>query len=393
MNGSFGAEGNKNAQETRQGLFFCAKVGCCKGKLYSGSDVLIHFIRTYVLACLILLYAPAVFAGVAPAIPPTCDTNFWDVLRARAWEEANREITQNQNLIAKPDSVLQYICFDSYMEHLARYSENGGPEDPDGTGGIFYDLYVLLRRIPGSIDPALTDGLDMNSVLEILIFDSLEDGVSALSIADAGGATAAVCGRDHYLEANFDHNMLGGRSGISGDLGSSIGDNAYSCNRMRQVWEAAKCYNFQTRAHDGFFNFDQYRAREAADRDYRELPTECTNLDTDLAHVICNYIIHGTPPNILGSAGWPWVGGAPTAWSTAFPAANPAPGAAGGADSTLSYFNLLDPTACAALTPVKTGLIVTRPNSGTSYTDAVCTAPGCWYQPGGGVAAAGTCNP
>lgn len=370
----------------------CAKVGCCKGKHYTGSLILIHFIRIYALICLVLLYAPAAFAGAA-AVPPTCDANFWDVLRARAWEEANREITQNQNLIAKPDSVLQYICFDRYLEHLAWYSENGGPEDPDITGGIFYDLYVIIRRITGSIDPALTDGLDMNSVLEILIFDSLEDGVSVLSIGDAGGATAALCGRDHYLEANFDHTMLGGRTGISGDLGSSLGDNVYACNRMRQVWDAAKCYNFQTRTHDGFFNFEQYRNREAADRDYRELPTECTQLDTDLAHVICNYVIHGTPPNILGSAGWPWVGGAPTAWGTAFPAANPNPGAAGGADSTLPYVNLLDPTACGSLVPVRTGVIVTRPSTGTQYPDAVCTAPGCWYQPGVGVAAPGSCNP
>lgn len=348
-------------------------------------------LRTYALVCLFTLYAPAAFA--AAAVPPTCDADFWDVLRARAWEEANREITQNQNLIAKPDSVLSYICWDNYMDHLARYSENGGPEDPDGVGGIFYDLYVLIRQIPGALDPDLTDGLDMNSVLEILILDSLTDGVSALSILDAGGLTAAACGRDYYIDANFDHTFLGGRSGISQALSSSISDSNYTCNRMRQVWDVAKCYNFQTRSHDAFFTFDQYRAHEAADRDYRELPTECTDLDTDLAHVLCNYIVHGTPPNILGSAGWPWSGGAPTVWTTAYPAANPNPGAAGGADSTLSYFNLLDPTACGGLTPVKTGVIVARPNSGTSYTDAVCTAPGCWYQPGGSVAAAGSCNP
>lgn len=347
-------------------------------------------LRAFAVACLFAVYPVAAFAG-ASAVPATCDIDFWDVLRARAWEEANREITQNQNLIAKPDSVLSYICFDNYMDHLANYSENGGPEDPDGTGGIFYDLYVLIRQIPGMLDPALTDGLDMNSVLEILILDSLEDGVSVLSIADAGGPEAAICGRDQYIDANFDHNLLGGRSSISGALSDSISDSNYNCNRMRGVWDAAKCYNFQTRSHDGFFIFDQYRSTEAADNDYRQLPVECTDLDSDFSDIACNFLIHGTP-SLPIPPGWPWGGGTPTEWGTAFPAANPAPGAAGGADSTLSYWNLLDPAACGSITPVKTGVIVTHP-SGTTYTDAVCTAPGCWYQPGGSVAAAGSCNP
>ncbi|MCB1592935.1 MAG: hypothetical protein KDI90_10850 [Alphaproteobacteria bacterium] len=354
--------------------------------------------KSLAFACLFLVLSAG--SVLAAAVPDTCDEDFWDVLRARAWEEANREITQNQNLIAKPDSVLQYICFDRYMNHLARYAENGGPEDPDNRGNTFtdipYDLYVLLRQIAGIVDPDLTEGLDMNSVLEILILDSLTDGVSLLSIADPGGAQAAACGRGFYIDENFGHTMLGGRSTISGAFPSNVSDSNYNCNRMRQVWDAAKCYNFQTAANDAFFIFQNYEATEAAGDDYRLLenspPDNCADLDTNFADLICNFVNHGTP-SIPLPPGWPWGGGAPTVWTTAFPAANPLPGAAGGSDSALSFFNLLDPTACGGITPVKTGLIVTRPGVASQYTDAVCPAPGCWYQPGGSIAAAGTCNP
>ena len=324
----------------------------------------------------------------AATVPDTCDEDFWEVLRARAWEEANREVTQNQNLIAKPDSVLSYICFDEYLDHMARYAGNHGPEDPDRTGGFFYDLYVTFRQIPGSIDPYLTMGLDMNSVLEILILDNLTDGVSSLSGIEPA---ALLCGKDHYIDANFDHTFIGGRSGINAGLSSSVGSGSYNCNRMRQVYTFAKCYDFQERSHDGFFTFEQYRDTEAADNDYRMLPTECTDADSSTGDIICGYAIHGMP-SIGGLIGWPWGGGTPTVWDTAFAAANPDPGAAGGADPAQSFWNLMDPAGCGSITPVHTGLIVSDP-SGTRYTDAVCTAPGCWYQPGGSVGAAGSCNP
>jgi hypothetical protein len=182
---------------------------------------------------------------------------------------------------------------------------------------VFSMIFMCLIRQHSRVcmDPALTDGLDMNSVLEILILDSLEDGVSALVYRGCGRSlTAAVCGRDHYLDANFDHTMLGGRSGMSGALGEQHRRlTNYSCNRMRQVWDAAKCYNFQTRSlDDGFFIFDQYRAtRGCRQRDYRQLPVECTDLDTDLAHdVACNYHHPRHSASIcLIPPGWPWGGG------------------------------------------------------------------------------------
>ena len=43
----------------------------------------------------------------------TCDPDFLEVMEARAWEEAQREITQNANIIARPDSVLSCLLYTS----------------------------------------------------------------------------------------------------------------------------------------------------------------------------------------------------------------------------------------------------------------------------------------
>jgi hypothetical protein len=56
------------------------------------------------------------FGQSAPApAASSCDPAYYDTLQSRAWLEAQREITQNQNLIFKPDSVLQYTCFDKHL--------------------------------------------------------------------------------------------------------------------------------------------------------------------------------------------------------------------------------------------------------------------------------------
>ena len=175
-------------------------------------------------------------------------------------------------------------------------------------------------------------------------------------------------------------------------LDNSVSDSNYICDRMRWVWDFAKCYNFRRRASEGFYTLQEYRDREAIPSDFRDLPQRCDTIKGNAGDIICGMAIHGAPNDPLVIFGWPWGGGAPTVWQTAYLAANPNPGALGGADSTMSYWNLLNPAACGALTPIKTGVIVTRPN-GSQYSDAVCSAPGCWYQPGGGVGAAGSCNP
>src|SRR5690349_5990742 len=56
----------------------------------------------------------------AQSLPTTpCDPEYMDALEARAYLEAQREVAQNQNFILKPDSVLEYTCFDMFLGHFA----------------------------------------------------------------------------------------------------------------------------------------------------------------------------------------------------------------------------------------------------------------------------------
>ncbi len=52
------------------------------------------------------------------AVPATCDQDFLDVMEARAWMEGKREMEVAQRLILKPDSVLEYSCFNTRADQL-----------------------------------------------------------------------------------------------------------------------------------------------------------------------------------------------------------------------------------------------------------------------------------
>lgn len=168
-----------------------------------------------------------------PADSP-CDPDYYDSLEARAWLEAQREITQNQNLIFKPDSVLEYTCFDKYMNVLAKAA-------PD--------------MLSGTTDWGNEVTTDMASALN-------------------GTVTAMLV---PYINANFEtspsgsYDLLGGRLGGIDHVPTAVAAGDYACDIMNQVWLAAKCMSFADAEQDGFFTFADY----AAGDDKRVLPTVC----------------------------------------------------------------------------------------------------------------------
>ncbi len=291
--------------------------------------------------------------------PDPCDPDYYESLEARAWLEAQREITQNQNLIFKSDSVLEYTCFDSFLSELV---DHGGA--PTGADKLFTATDRWGTPPPG----------DMSGTISNLV----------------GSAINA------YDTANFNHNLLGGRSepGPSNPypLPATIGAGSYTCNVMGQVWLLAKCMDFIDQAsydgtpasdHDGFFTFAEY----AADPEKRFLPTACANtvgganknsqLFTDNTNIA---VVNGPAPN--------------TPWDE---------------DNVVTYYGLIYPPAGAnvcgqeiragAITyssSIATGLIVERSagvgNSNiTRWGEKICVVPGCYFEPTGAyVPASGT---
>lgn len=198
--------------------------------------------------------APVAEAGAPP--PPIastpCDSLYYQTLSARAWLEAQREITQNQNLILKADSVFEYTCFDMFLMELADHAD---------------EMFSETSQF-GS--PLSTTSMD--NALERLVGTSLRN----------------------FVSANFGHGMLGGHAAgasITHNIANPINGGTYTCDIMRRVWEAAKCINFASNpAEDGFYTFQEYST--ALDKRY--LPTRCTGiLPTWVANITTAY---NTPP-------------------------------------------------------------------------------------------------
>ena len=344
----------------------------------------------------------AVSAGdlLADRVPATCDENFWNVLTNRAWESGQREVTQNGNLLAKPDSVLVYSCFDWHMDHLANYADDNYPGNPNetfdesflGIGDLLWDAARLAFDIPCGIDPfaknIITLGgpsINMQCALEILVLDTMVNNVSVGQILSGTIDDAAygigLCTRNYYIEdSTYHHRIIGNRGPTTYMPDNDVNLRNYNCNRMSAAWDAARCYNAITEpTHDGYFTFAQYTTTGGDYRTHIQNCSTSSSLNSLSAYLglICDIYFHGIPA-IPINLYWPWSGTPPLTWAVANAGANPIP--AGAMDPYLTVRTLYEPGTCAAQAPIRTGVVVTR-NDGTTYDDAYCMAPGCWYNP------------
>ena len=84
---------------------------------------------------------------------PACDTGFNEILKTKAWMEAQREVEVAQTLIQKTDSVMDYTCFKSTALQNA--------------GSAFF-----TQGLTGIVQKALADApagcLSMNAVFDAL---------------------------------------------------------------------------------------------------------------------------------------------------------------------------------------------------------------------------------
>jgi hypothetical protein len=169
------------------------------------------------------------WATAALAQPATCDPGYWKSMQARAWTEAEREIEQNQNLIYKADSILEYTCFDKYLQALSANAPN-----------LFSETTAW-----GAITSPVTP--DLGKALNILVAQSLP-----------------------FWQANFDHKYLGDRSTLDYKLSNDAkaGSATYDCKQIFAVWRAAKCQDFDnkdttfgkinTQTYDDLFDMAHY---------------------------------------------------------------------------------------------------------------------------------------
>lgn len=157
----------------------------------------------------------------------TCLPSYYETLKSRAWLETQRKLQQAENYIFKPDSILDYSCFDRFMNIAALETEQ------------IFSEYHAEYCFPDSLDCAI-EQLVMTGVIE-------------------------------YLDANYSHSFLGGNSNANRDEYDPTQHKM--CERMEKVWSFAKCMSFSPNMqYDNFYSFQQYVSKEV-----RHLPETCTN--------------------------------------------------------------------------------------------------------------------
>lgn len=393
------------------------------------------------------------FGGLLGTDRNTCDPAFREVLNNRAWMEAQREVTQTQNIIARPDSVLSMSCFNQYLDQQAWYADNFFPGDPQNSAGGFGNianqlLTVLPDRLISQADPNLTQGFVLFAVLEILVLDQLVEVDSVTGrLGDAIGVAACTAfngagpgDKDRYLENvnttalpptlpisaildssepdNFPPFMLGNRANETGPYGylstiipdevddSNAPPANYTCSMMNDVWTQAKCYDFATESslsgygpgvdHDGFYTLLDYVALAAASDDYREHITRCDAPDGNLfnapsgGELACYTQTHGIPA--LPPLHIVAMAGTGTSGAPTWAAASGAANPTpGSAGAGETYQTYSDVLTGACSPPIQTGFLVNGFNNRT-YIDAICPEPGCYFDPPTSTTSVGQCR-
>ncbi len=320
----------------------------------------------------------------APHTGGMCDGNFMNQIYAKAYMEASREVIINEQLIHKPDSVLEYTCFDQF---IALTAHNAGMifSEADTFDSREVDLCTGDDSC-GTNTTTYTVNYDddhLDNVLDTLLLDTLED----------------------YITNNFDHTFLGGESAIDNTLDySAIGANSYDCSHMQAVWDIAKCRDFGE--DDQFINFE-----DLSTQDPRILLQECSPGMTPGAG-------SNSPMPITENPRCPAAGGGPFASTNVtndiIRVANNCDFLFAVYDGMILYFELLmaPNSTVGSVTyncsePIPTGLTVTMRThdyydwdmttysaphfvtaTDATHEDKFCPNPGCWYD-----YTADTCEP
>lgn len=162
----------------------------------------------------------------------TCDADFMNQIYARASMEGMRENIMNEVVIRKPDSVLEYTCFNQFI------LITGGE-----AGRIFSGSSTWANRtvpIGGSVNGRAINQLTIRATGGIARLRSIMRQLVRRSMVA-------------YINANFWHKYLGS---AGAPLNLNGCGQPYTCDSMNQVYYLAKCNNFNS--DDQFYNFSDF---------------------------------------------------------------------------------------------------------------------------------------
>ena len=199
-----------------------------------------------------------------------CDGNFMNQIHSQAFMNASREVIMSEQLIHKPDSVLEYTCFDQWASMAA---EHAGPIFSEST---FWENHEICTstgdstasagRPPSCASSGQNTVAPYSITINVVYPDTTQDDSLRLLIDDALQA---------YIDSNFSHTFLGEATTIDNDIdttstaGTQMGSGSYNCSHMSTVYNIAKCIDFME--DDRFRTF-----ADLVNADPRTIPVECS---------------------------------------------------------------------------------------------------------------------
>jgi len=304
-------------------------------------------------------------------VPDSCDPDVLTVMNLRARLEGEREMEVAQALILRPDSVLEYSCFQPEVRRLGQFARRVFSANTENRSLFTQppprfnpdDLFqprneeVSSREGPrpqveGSDSQGIEDFSNPSDPSDNRNRypgrEHFERNVSGFQEGERGNLVAESL--FEYIERNFRHTNLGG-----------AGPARTECDLMKVVWDFAKCANFSS---------DDNANGEYIDIGFETLedfPQQYNRWSPDWAQ--CP------------------LGPAPAQnWQNAIDAVNPEPNGSGGVDVNMAsgedtaYIPEMKTGICNAAAIVRTGVMVNV--DGTDREEGVCLMPGCYFNNG-----------
>ena len=279
-----------------------------------------------------------------------CDADFMNQIYARSYLEANRDVMISELLIAKPDSVLEYSCFDQQVKNTA---EIAGP--------IFSESPLWSSSGGGAYTTVSNPG-DSDITINVFMGDTkLDQSLNQVVMASL----------DNFASENFAHEFLNNTSGDGGDItAATVAAAGTACAHMDAVYDLVRCENINPATF--FMTFAEIAANDPRDTLTGGLQCGATNPITTAGINVAN--------NNAGTYSFN--------------------------DPITTYYDNYVWRASGSFScsdPIPTGLIVTQETfnysptgvvtSGTTreFASYMCPNPGCYYDPGT-LTSPGTCE-
>lgn len=186
----------------------------------------------------------------APFEGGACDGNFMNQMIGRAYLEASREVIMAQQIIHKPDSVLEYTCFDQILNNAAANAGIFSEQVPDNANNAC--LITGDNPCTSTTIDFMPDDDELDTALDLFLYENLE----------------AYINGDGNDGGSFTHTFLGEATTIDTDI-ADLAPGAYNCTHMATIWEIAKCADFGE--DDRFRTF-----ADLIDEDPRSIPEACS---------------------------------------------------------------------------------------------------------------------